>query len=234
MELIYFQDQVAQCNGKVGDILFWMWELNFLKSIPRADWLTIIMKIFTYLGEAGAMWIVLSIVLAIFAKTRKTGFTMMLSMIITVIVGNVILKNCFARFRPCWTIVGFSDGSFFNGEEFFNSIKYHVSIPNDYSFPSGHTMNGITASMCILFCTIKNKKNILLGVGSVVLACIIAFSRMYLLVHWPTDIMVGALVGLIFAIISFFVIDKKLWPYIDKACNNLKKAIDRKKQNKVV
>lgn len=229
MDLIISLDQIAQCNGKGGDILYWMWELDFLKSIPRADWLTIIMKVFTYLGEAGAMWIILSIVLAIFAKTRKTGFTMMLSMIVTVIIGNVILKNCFARFRPAWVVT-----ETFNGTDFFNSIKYHIGIPDDYSFPSGHTMNGVTASMCILFCAIKDKKNVLYGVGAVILAGIIAFSRMYLFVHWPTDIMAGALVGLVIAIGSFFIMDKKLWPVIDKACANLKKAIDRKKQNKKV
>jgi len=223
MELVTNLNQIAECNGKVGDIFYWMWEMDFLKSIPRADWFTIIMKIFTYLGEAGAMWIILSIVLCIFAKTRKTGATMMLSMIVTVIIGNVILKNCFARFRPAWVDV-----------DFFNSIKYHIGIPSDYSFPSGHTMNGVTASMCILFCAIKDKKNILAGVGAVIVAGIIAFSRMYLFVHWPTDIMAGALVGLIIAIVSFIVMDKKLWAVIDKACANLKKAIDRKKQNKNV
>lgn len=223
MDLVIQLDQIAQCNGKAGDILYWMWELDFLKSIPREDWLTIIMKVFTYLGEAGALWILLSIVLCIFAKTRKTGATMMLSMIVTVIIGNVILKNCFARFRPAWV-----------DEAFFNSIKYHIGIPNDYSFPSGHTMNGVTASMCILFCTIKEKKNVIYGVGAVVLAGIIAFSRMYLFVHWPTDIIAGAVVGLIIAIASFFIMDKKLWAVIDKACGNLKKAIDRKKQNKNV
>lgn len=230
MDLVILQDQIAQCNGKVGDIIYWLWEIKFLESIPREDWLTIIMKVFTYLGEGGAMWIVLSIVLAIFAKTRKTGFTMMISMIGAVIIGNVILKNCFARFRPCWVII--SDT--FNGTEFFNSIKYHISIPNDYSFPSGHTMNGVTASMSILFCTMKDKKKVFYGIGAVVLACIIAFSRMYLLVHWPTDIIAGAFVGLVIAIGSYIIMDKKLWAVIDKACTNLKKAIDRKKQNKIV
>lgn len=229
MDLVILQDQIAQCNGKAGDIIYWLWEIKFLESIPREDWLTIIMKVFTYLGEGGAMWIVLSIVLAIFAKTRKTGFTMMISMIGAVIIGNVILKNCFARFRPCWVI---SDT--FNGTEFFNSIKYHISIPNDYSFPSGHTMNGVTASMSILFCTMKDKKKVFYGIGAVVLACIIAFSRMYLLVHWPTDIIAGAFVGLVIAIGSYIIMDKKLWAVIDKACTNLKKAIDRKKQNKIV
>ncbi len=223
MELFFEPNKMAECVGKIGDLFYWSWELDFLKSIPRADWFTIIMKIFTYLGEGGAMWILLSIVLVIFAKTRKTGFTMMIAMIVTVIIGNAVLKNCFARFRPAWVDV-----------EFFNSIKYHIGIPKDYSFPSGHTMNGVTASMCILFCAIKEKKHILYGIGAVIVAGIIAFSRMYLFVHWPTDILAGAFVGLVIATITFFVMDKKLWSIIDRACINLKKAIDRKKQNKPI
>lgn len=219
MDLIKALDQV-NLYGKVGDIFYWQWEMDFLKSIPREAWLTIIMKIFTFLGEAGILWIALSIVFVIFPKTRKCGFTMIISMVATLIIGNGILKNCFARFRPAWVDV-----------DFFNAIK-GIKNPKDYAFPSGHTMNGITASMVILFCTIKEKKKIILGVGAVLLACIIAFSRMYLFVHWPTDIMAGALVGLTTAIISFVIMDKKLWPVIDGVFANVKKAIDRKKRRR--
>lgn len=220
--------------SKVGDILFWQWEADFLSNIYRADWLTVIMKIFTYLGEGGVMWILLSILLAVFAKTRKCGFTMMLSMILTLIIGNGILKNCFARFRPCW--IENTDSITFgvqSGKEIFMSIKNTISMPvKDYSFPSGHTMNGFTAAMCILFCTIKEKKKVYLGALAVIVAGIIAFSRMYLVVHWPTDIMGGIIVGTVTAIISFTIMDKKLWSVIDNVFKNVKKAIDRKKRLK--
>lgn len=204
--MVYEQITEMVINGKnrPGVNLYWGWELDFLTNIQNLHnpVLDVIMKIFTTLGEAGLLWIAISIVLAIIPKTRKCGFTMMLSMILTLAIGNGILKNVLARMRPCW-VYDLSQ----IGKEML------IKLPKDYSFPSGHTMNGVTASMVILFYSVKNKKTILAGIGAVLMAAIIAFSRMYLFVHWPTDIMVGALVGLVDAIISFFVM-KKVYPII--------------------
>ena len=165
------------------------WEMPFLQTLQSAHSapLDLIMKIFTYAGEAGILWIVISVILAIIPKTRKCGFTMMFAMALTFIIGNLVLKNLIARGRPCWID---------------DSINMLIKRPTDFSFPSGHTMNGITASLCIFFYYHKS------GIGAIVVACIIAFSRMYLFVHWPTDIICGALIGAIDAVISYFVIKK--------------------------
>lgn len=165
------------------------WEMDFLLSLQNLHSapLDVIMKCFTYLGEAGILWIAISIVLAIIPKTRKCGFTMMFSMAITFILGNLVFKNLIARGRPCWEN---------------QAIEMLIKRPHDFSFPSGHTMNGITASLCIFFYYHKA------GIGAIVVACLIAFSRMYLFVHWPTDIIGGILLGAVDAVISFFVVEK--------------------------
>ncbi len=165
------------------------WEMDFLLSIQNMHSapLDVIMKIFTYLGEAGILWIAISLVLAIVPKTRKCGFTMMFAMAVTFILGNLVFKNLIARGRPCWIN---------------ESVEMLIKRPHDFSFPSGHTMNGITASLCIFFYYHKA------GIGAIVVACIIAFSRMYLFVHWPTDILAGILLGAVDAVISYFVIGK--------------------------
>ena len=172
------------------------WEMPFLQSLQNMHSapLDVIMKIFTYLGEAGILWIAISLVLVIIPKTRKCGFTMALAMALTFLIGNVILKNAIGRGRPCWVD---------------QNVKLLIKLPDDYSFPSGHTMNGITASLCLFFYYHKA------GIGAIVVACIIAFSRMYLFVHWPTDILAGCLLGAVDAVISFFVV-KKIFEVIEK------------------
>ncbi len=175
---------------------YFPWEMSFLQSLQgiHSAPLDVIMKIITYMGEAGLMWMAISLVLAIIPQTRKCGFTMMLAMALTFVLGNLVLKNVIARGRPCWVDP---------------SVQLLIKNPDDFSFPSGHTMNGITASICIFLYYRKA------GIGAIIVACLIAFSRMYLFVHWPTDIMGGIVVGAVDAIISFFVV-KKIFEVVEK------------------
>ena len=105
---------------------------------------------------------------------------MVISMAITFIIGNLILKNLIARERPCWLDT---------------QIALLIKSPKDYSFPSGHSMNGFAASIALLC---NDKK---LGIPAVILASLIAFSRLYHFVHFPTDVMVGILIGTTVAIL---------------------------------
>ena len=113
-------------------------------------------------------------------KYRKIGIQMVISMAITFIIGNLILKNLIARERPCWLDT---------------QIALLIKSPKDYSFPSGHSMNGFAASIALLC---NDKK---LGIPAVILASLIAFSRLYHFVHFPTDVMVGILIGTTVAIL---------------------------------
>lgn len=142
-----------------------------------------VMIVMTNLGDAGLIWIGIAIILLFIKKTRKCGALMLVSMVLGLIIGNGLLKNLIARERPCWID---------------RSIPLLIPEPHDYSFPSGHTLASFEATVMIY---LHNKK---WGIISFVLATLIAFSRMYLFVHFPTDILCGVALG---TLISIFVYD---------------------------
>ena len=146
-----------------------------------------LMIFFTTLGEAGAVWIAISVILVIPNKTRKCGFTMMLAMALSFLLGNLIIKNIVQRARPC-TID--------------TSVKLIIPFPSEYSFPSGHTLNGFTAAT-VIFCYFRKA-----GVIAYLGAAIIAFSRLYLFVHFPTDILGGIILGIADGILVYKIIQK--------------------------
>ena len=164
-------------------------ELQILHMIQgwHTDWLSAIMIFFTKLGDEGFLWIAVSIVLLLFPKTRKCGVAMALSMLLTTILGNKIIKNIVARPRP------------FAVDE---SVKLLIEQPGQYSFPSGHTANGFTAAVSIFLFYKKP------GIAALVVAGIIAFSRMYLFVHYPTDILGGIVLGTLDAALVYWGILK--------------------------
>ena len=132
------------------------------------------MIFFTNLGDAGVLWIVIAIAFLFLKKTRKWGVMIGISLICGLILGNGLLKHWIARQRPCWLDT---------------SIPLLIPNPSDYSFPSGHTLASFEAAIMIMF---YNKK---WGIIALVVALGIAFSRMYLFVHFPTDILGGAILG---------------------------------------
>lgn len=142
-----------------------------------------VMIVMTNLGDAGLIWIGIAIILLFIKKTRKCGALMLVSMVLGLIIGNGLLKNLIARERPCWID---------------RSIPLLIPEPHDYSFPSGHTLASFEAATMIY---LHNKK---WGIVCFVLATLIAFSRMYLFVHFPTDILCGVALG---TLISIFVYD---------------------------
>ena len=141
-----------------------------------------IMIAITTLGNAGIMWIGIAVFLLFIKKTRKCGALMLVSMRIGLILGNGILKNLIARERPCWID---------------SSIPLLIPNPHDFSFPSGHTLASFEAAVMIF---LHNKK---WGTISFILAILIAFSRMYLFVHFPTDIICGAALGTLISILVY-------------------------------
>lgn len=141
----------------------------------------------TVLANAGVFWIVLSAVFAIMPKTRKMSLTMMIAMLLGLLLGNLIIKNVVARMRPYQM-----DGA----------IQLIINKPSEFSFPSGHTLCSFGAAISIY---LYKKK---LGVLMLILASAIALSRMYLYVHFPTDILGGILLGIITANIAYIITEK--------------------------
>ena len=155
------------------------WEFDILYALQKIHQpvLDHIMTGLSTIGNAGIFWIVLGLALCIPKKYRKIGIQMVISMAITFIIGNLILKNLIARERPCWLDT---------------QIALLIKSPKDYSFPSGHTAASF-ASVAGLFMAGEKR----LWKPALVLAVLIAFSRLYLYVHYPTDVLGGLLLGLL-------------------------------------
>ena len=154
-------------------------ELNILDWFQtlHTPFLDKLMVFITSLGNAGIIWIVMTIVFLLIPKMRKTGAVMTAALIIDLLLCNVILKNLVARTRPYDVNTG---------------VQLLVSRLHDYSFPSGHTAASFTAVVALSFAGEKRAWK-----AALVLACLIAFSRMYLYVHYPTDVLGGILFGVI-------------------------------------
>ena len=163
-------------------------ELQILHAIQgiHQEWLTEILRFFTTIGESGLVWIVIAIVLTCIPKTRKCGLTMIIAMAITYLVGNLFLKNVIARPRPCAV----------------DTIDLLVKNPRDYSFPSGHTSNGFAGAVTIFSYYRKA------GILSLLMAAVIAFSRLYFFVHYPTDILGGIVLGTLDALLAVYLVKR--------------------------
>ncbi|MGN0432299.1 MAG: phosphatase PAP2 family protein [Lachnospiraceae bacterium] len=159
-------------------------ELQILHMLQElhTDWLDSVMVLVSALGNGGLMWIALSVGLLIPKRTRYCGLTMIGAMTLSFLIGNLFLKNVIARPRP------FMEDS---------SVILLVPKPGEYSFPSGHTLNGMTAAT-VIFLYFKKA-----GIAALIMAGLIAFSRMYLFVHYPTDILGGIILGIIDAILAY-------------------------------
>ncbi len=167
-----------------------MFEIGLLDKIGEifgCAFLDKFMPIITMFGDAGIFWIALAVIFLIFKKTRKTGLSMGIALIIGLIIGNLILKNVVARIRPY---------------DLNPEVMLLVEKLHDFSFPSGHTLASFEAATAIF---IRNKK---LGIPALILAVLIAFSRLYLYVHYPTDVLAGTLLGIGIAILATYIVNK--------------------------
>ena len=173
----------------IGNVFYFQWELDFLhwfQSIHN-DVLDFIVPKITMLGDAGWFWILVTLLLLILPFNRKLGVQSAIALVITAIICNLILKPGIMRCRPCWLEP---------------DVQLLVKIPHDYSFPSGHSNASFAVATAIFT---RNKK---LGIPSLLLASLIAISRMYVFVHWPTDVLVGTLVGICGGIASYFIVER--------------------------
>nr|WP_308565378.1 phosphatase PAP2 family protein [uncultured Peptostreptococcus sp.] len=150
--------------------------LDLIQSNIRTGFMDAIMPFITQLGDAGLIWIILSIGLIIPKKTRKIGFVMIIALILNGIICNIILKPMLARIRPF---------------DVNTAVKLLINKPRDFSFPSGHTSASFTAASVLFFRKSK------LFVPSLVLAFLISFSRIYLYVHYPSDVLAGLVLGIL-------------------------------------
>ena len=157
-------------------------------------------SIITHLADAGWFWIALAALLLCFKKTRKTGYVMGAALLMGVIFGNGILKPLIHRVRP-YDNAAWSPA--------VTRATLLISPPSDYSFPSGHTLASFEGAFGIFLC---NKK---WGAPALVLAVLIAFSRLYFYIHYPTDVIGGMILGIGFAVAAFFIVGA-IWNKVTK------------------
>lgn len=167
--------------------------LYFICHYFRNDFLNPIMLFITHLGDGGAIWIFIALIFLLKKQTRIFGISMLISLLAGLIIGNMIMKPFFARPRP------------------FKTYADIINLINQggYSFPSGHSLSSFTAATSFYLCA--KYKNIKLNFARVflVLATLIALSRLYVCVHYPTDVLCGSLIGIVIAVIVVKIIIKK-------------------------
>ena len=164
-----------------------MWILQQIQMYLRCDFLDIIMPLVTMLAEGGILEIILCVVLLCLPKTRKFGFKMSLALVLGLLVGNAALKNLVARPRP------------------YDVMPYvELLVPKklDFSFPSGHTLAAFECAG-VVWLNCKRKT----AIAVIVAAFLVAFSRLYLFMHYPTDVLAGTVLGLCFAYLADFAVD---------------------------
>ncbi len=142
----------------------------------------------TKLGDAGIVWIILTVILLLIPKTRKAGVYMAVALIADLIICNAILKPIVARPRPY---------------SINQTVQLLVAPLKDYSFPSGHTAASFASVGALYFAGRKR-----MAAGALVLSILIAFSRLYLYVHYPTDVLGGLIIGLLCGWIADVIIKK--------------------------
>ena len=163
--------------------------INFIQENFRCDFLDAVMPVITSLGDVGFIWILISVILLFFKKTRSLGFQLLISIGFAYLIYQWVMKPIIARPRP------FTQNPI---------VELLIKAPKDFSFPSGHTACGF--SFVIILFLKKNKW----WLPAFVLASLIGFSRLYLYVHFFTDVICGALCGIIFGAISFYFSEKYL------------------------
>lgn len=150
--------------------------LAFIREHLSCTAMDVVMKLFTYAGNWGIVWIALTVGLLISKKYRRLGVTMAIGLVVCLAAGNLLLKPLIARDRP------------FIADP---SIVIAISPPSGYSFPSGHSFSSFVSASILAKYSRKAAAFAIPG------AVLIAFSRLYFSVHFPSDVICGAALGIL-------------------------------------
>lgn len=160
--------------------------LLFIQDNIRNPVLTPIVVFITRLGNAGIVWIAITLILLLRKSTRKTGWMSAVALVINLLICNLVLKNWVARIRPYDAI---------------DALVPLVPKLSDYSFPSGHSAASFATGI-VCFRNLPKKA----GVPILILAILISLSRLYVGVHYPTDVLGGIIVGIISAFLGEWIV----------------------------
>ena len=175
-------------------------------NLHSSAFVNYLMKFISYFAEWGLGWLILGIVLLCFKRSRKCGFILICGYGAVVVVNYLVLKNIINRARPFTHSSALAD--------FIQGIG--MSLPTSSSFPSGHTVISFCSALILTY-YFKRK-----GAWAFLPATLIAISRVFLCLHYPTDVLGGIAVGLIIGTITLLC-GKLLFHLIDKIKSNEKK-----------
>ena len=173
-------------------------DFNILYAIQsmRFDLLDqIVLFISTLIGSHSLLWLIIGVGLCIFKKTRKCGVAMLLAFAIGFLVGHTILKNLIGRPRPC---------------QIDQSVALLVDRPSSFSCPSSHTLFAFSSATAVFMYFKK------VGIAAFIFAAIVGFTRMYLFVHFPSDVLFGAVLGVVIGVISVKIVNalSEKWSFL--------------------
>ncbi len=176
--------------------------LDGIQTLLRNSVFDLLMPLISFLGNGGWIWIATALILLCMKKHRKNGILVLIGLLLGLLICNVALKLSVARPRPCWLN---------------ESYPLLIGVPSDYSFPSGHTVSSTIAATIL---TLRERR---FGWISIPVAVSIAFSRLYLYVHFPTDVLFGALLGVWIGVFVSRIADRVLLHAKGKGTKHMKK-----------
>lgn len=189
----------------------------------QGRFMTAVMVTITTLGDEGIIFIALGLVLLCTKKYRKVGFAILVALVVMLICNNIILKDLLARPRPIHLYnIDPEAYALWGGENAKYVFPWFVHAPSSFSFPSGHTSSAFAAAFAIL---IYNRK---IGIPMTFFAALMGFSRIYVEVHYCTDVIAGAVVALIYAFIAAGIV-KLVFPTFEKVLNTVTGKLFKKK-----
>ena len=162
--------------------------LDLIQTYLKTDWLDALVPAFTRLCDHGELWIVLAAVLLLFPRTRRLGAAVALALILDLVTCNWVMKPLFHRVRPY---------------DVNTAVQLLVPRLGDFSFPSGHTACSFAAAGALRGMGSR------LWVPAVVIAVLMGLSRLYLYVHWPSDVLAGAVVGWLCGAAAAYLVKRK-------------------------
>lgn len=155
--------------------------LNYIQDNLHTARMDRVMPVITHLADGGIAWFIVCALLACREKTRMLSFSILVSLAIEALVCNLIIKPAAQRKRPC---------------DLNPDVPLLIRRPTDPSFPSGHTGASFAAVAALYMA------HHVLWIPSCILACMIGYSRIYLYVHYPSDVIIGAILGIMAAIMA--------------------------------
>lgn len=162
--------------------------LLFIQEYFRYEWMNPFWKLITSLSNSGWLWITISVLLLFPKRTRKVGVVALTALVLGFLITNVVMKNMIQRARPHETVQG---------------LMLLIPKPNDFSFPSGHACASFAAAFVYYRLLPK-----VWGISALILATLIAVSRLYVGVHYPSDILAGLLVGVFAGWVAVYVVER--------------------------